>query len=219
MLEPKDDASESSNGEGQTIRERRRSSQISIPDDGREPIHERLPRVFSGRAPSNNDDSGEDEAGADADSQDEDSEEQAPGFLGRVTSYHSLMHAHTRSQMKSPANGTLPAYTKTMRAFTMNQLSHYRQTCKSETNSPQLGPKQPALPSKVGKELTKLSLNEVPALPVNTPERDIEEDKIEDVLHADYPAGRRRSLTEPTAVRDFAVVKERELGGVRAVAV
>jgi hypothetical protein len=44
------------------------------------------------------------------------------------------------------------------------------------------------------------------------------DEKIEDVATDKFPA-RRRSLTEPSAARDFAVVKEKELANVGAVAV
>jgi hypothetical protein len=47
----------------------------------------------------------------------------------------------------------------------------------------------------------------------------VNEAKIEYVKMIEAPAGRKRSLTEPNAVRDFAVVKARELSNVRAVAV
>ena len=150
---------------------------------------------------------------------DEETEEPYPGFLGRVESYRRLMHAHTKSQLTSPATGTLPAYTRTMHAFTQNQLHDHRRSSKSETSSPHIGPKQVVLPSKVRTELTKLSLDELPHGPSNTPEKGVHDVKVEDLTSGEFPAGRRRSLTEPSAVRDFAVVKERELANVGAVAV
>jgi hypothetical protein len=146
-------------------------------------------------------------------------EESEPGFLGGVTSYRRLMHAHTKSQLDFPSTGTLPAYTKTMHAFTMNQLQDHRQGSKSETSSPHIGPRIAIMPSKMRSELTKLSLDEVPHGPRNTPERGVLEDKIECVMGIEVLDGRRRSLTEPNAMRDFAAVRARELSNAGAVAV
>ena len=67
--------------------------------------------------------------------------------------------------------------------------------------------------------MTKLSLNEIPPVPLNTPERADRNEGIDASSNAEMPAGRRRSLTEPTAVRDFAVVKGRDSANVGAVAV
>lgn len=194
------------------IRERRRSSKVSRNNSG-EPIPRRLPQVFSGSVPGEEDDDRHNQESMDADP-----EEPPPGFLGRVESYRRLIHAHTKSQLASPATGTLPAYTRTMHAFTRNQLHDHRRSSKSETSSPHIGPKHAVLPAKVRKELTKLSLDEVPHGPSNTPEKDLHGEKSEDLTKNEFPT-RRRSLTETSAVRDFAVVKERELANVGAVAV
>jgi hypothetical protein len=67
--------------------------------------------------------------------------------------------------------------------------------------------------------LTKLSLDEVPHGPRNTSERGVHEEKIECVRVIEVPGGRRRSLTEPNAMRDFAAVRARELSNAGAVAV
>ena len=66
------------------IRERRRSSQISRSTSGG--IHTRLPQVFSGSVPGDDEDDEESEGSI------EDSEEPAPGFLGRVGSYSRLVN-------------------------------------------------------------------------------------------------------------------------------
>jgi hypothetical protein len=61
-------------------------------------------------------------------------------------------------------------------------------------------------------------LDELPHGPSNTPETGLHYEETEDVRREEFPA-RRRSLTEPSVVRDFAMVKERELANVGAVAV
>ena len=197
---------------GEGIWERRRSSQISRTSSG-DPVDKRLPQVFSETVPGEDDDHRHRQESMDAES-----EEPPPGFLGRVESYRRLMHAHTKSQLASPDTGTLPAYTRTMHAFTRNQLHHHRRSSKSETSSPHIGPKQAILLSKVRTELTKLSWDELPHGPSNTPEKGLHDERVGGLSRYEFPA-RRRSLTEPNAVRDFAVVKQRELANVGAVAV
>jgi hypothetical protein len=104
-------------------------------------------------------------------------DEAEPGFLGRVTSYSRLMHAHTQSQLDSPSTGTLPAYSKTMHAFTMNQMHSHRS--KSDTSSPQIGSKLAIMPSKVGSRMKGLNFYELPHGPSNMPEKDEMDEKIE----------------------------------------
>ena len=191
-------------------RERRRSSQISTASH--EQIHRRLPHLFSGHDPGV--DTGKDHEDEDED-EDEDAEESGPGFLGRVNNYRRHMHAHTKHQLDSPATGTLPRYKKTMHAFTLNQLNHHRNLSKSETSSPHLEVKRSMLPSKMCNELSKLSLDELPHGPSNTPEKG---EGMGDVQGIDFRKLRRRSLTEPSVASDFAVVKTRDFGAVSAAA-
>ncbi|EMC92771.1 hypothetical protein BAUCODRAFT_125747 [Baudoinia panamericana UAMH 10762] len=175
---------------------RRRSTQL--PPSQHDHVHRRLPRLFSGHIPGSNEDGGDE-------SSDDGSQSEAielrDNFLGRVHSYSKLMHNHTRLQLESPTGGTLPSYTKTMHAFTLNQLNHHRvtTTTKSLTASPWLGSesRQSALPSNVCLCLSKLSLGEVPRGPSNTPEHGLK--SFEGLMV------NRRSVTEP-APRGFAVV-------------
>lgn len=175
-------------------RERRRSS--LAPSTPHQPVHQRLPRLFSQKGIP-----GEDSSADESSENDEDPN----SFLGRVGSYSRLMHAHTKSQMGSPA-GTLPSYTKTMHAFTLNQMNDSRRASKSETNSPHTGMRQATLPAKVWQELAKLDLDEAPRGPSNTP--DVEKHEL--VRGNDLGKLRRRSLTAPSVARDFAVVRARD---------
>lgn len=118
------------------------------------------------------------------------------------------MHAHTKSQLESPSNGTLPSYTRTMHAFTLNQMKHHETAIKSATNSPQLGARNrhAMLPLKVCSELGKLSLDELPHNPSNTP---VYGHRINPVRMQ-----KRRSVTEPMP-RDFAMsVQSRDFAAV-----
>ena len=184
-------------------RERRRSSQIS--NTPPEQVHRRLPRLFSGQVTPESED---ELTNFDQDKDESRVEAESPGFLGRVDSYKRLMHAHTKTQMKSPTTGTVPSYKKTMRAFTLNQLQRHRRASKSKTSSPQIGERQVIPPTKLRIELLKLSEDEHPHGPSNTPERD--DDKVEDVQGIDFRKLRRRSLTDPTVSRDFVEVKSRD---------
>jgi hypothetical protein len=134
--------------------------------------------------------------------------EPSPGFLGRVDSYNRLMHAHTKNQMQSPGTGTIPTYTKTMHAHTLNQLSEHRRKSKSEASSPRVQSRQVMLPLKVCQELSKLDLDEVTPAPVNTPEQPTH--TLPPVIGIDFGKLRRRSLTTPSAARDFAAVEARD---------
>ena len=189
-------------------RGRRGSSQIPLnPSDQ---AHKRLPQLFSGSAPRTGS-SGADENKDEDDSKDEpgeDEEETGPGFLGRVNNYNRLMQAHTKHQIASPASRALPSYSKTMHAFTLNQLNSSRRSSRSETSSPHIGAKGAVvLPSKVRGKLTKLDLDELPHGPVNTPEQTPREGDVQGI---DFRKLKRRSITEPVVTRDFAAVKCRD---------
>ena len=191
----------------QANRERRRSAQLS--PTLHEPVHKRLPHLFAGGSEPANEAEHVNEDGDDHSEETE--EEPSPGFLGRVNSYSRLMHTHTKAQMKSPT-GTIPQYTRTMHAFTLNQLSHHHQKSKSETSSPHVGTRHALLPSKLCLELSKLSLDELPHGPSNTPEGDHGKPDEGIIEGIDFGKLRRRSLTEPS-LRDFAVVKARDFAG------
>lgn len=94
-----------------------------------------------------------------------------------------------------------------MHAFTLNQLNDERRISRSETNSPQIAAKQVLLPAKVCNELEKLSLDELPHGPVNTPEHGVR--RASEVQGIDFRKLKRRSVTEPIT-RDFAMVKARD---------
>ena len=154
---------------------RRRSCQIPV--GPHETVHRRLPHLFGGRVPGSSSNSSDD-----ASDDEEDLEDRRENFLGRVHSYSKLMHAHTSYQLSSLSTGTLPSYTKTMHAFTLNQLNHHRNVahCKatqSAKNSPQLSTaslrgvagQHVMLPSKVCTGLDKLTLDDAPHAPSNTP--------------------------------------------------
>lgn len=91
-------------------------------------------------------------------------------------SYSKMMHMHTASQLSSPHTGTLPSYTKTMYAFTLNQLIHHQ---KSAPHSAELSPalygakeRHVMLPTRIESKLSKLrSVDKGEARgPPNTPE-------------------------------------------------
>ena len=198
---------------GDTIRDRRRSSQIST-ISSRDSPPKALAQLFSGLLPGQ---SNHDESSASSAEAETEADEAEPGFLGGVTSYSRLLHAHTQSQLDSPSTGTLPAYSKSMHAFTINQLRSQRS--KSETSSPDLRSKLATTPSKLRKRPKELNLDEIPHGPSNTPEKDGVNEKIELDKTLESPVGRRRSLTDPSAVKDFAVIKDRDLANIRPVAV
>ena len=186
----------------------RGSSQIPLnPSDQ---AHKRLPQLLSGSVPRTGSTSA-DENKAEDDSRDEtgeNEEETGPGFLERVNSHNRFMQAHTKHQIASPASRTLPSYTKTMHAFTLNQLNYSRRSSRSETSSPHIGVKGAVvLPSKVRGELTKLNLGELPHGPVNTPEQTPRESDVQGI---DFRKLKKRSVTEPVVTRDFAAVKCRD---------
>lgn len=186
---------------------RRRSIQVPVSPQDR--VHRRLPSLFSGTVLGSSADT-EDASSDDDDGSSEDMERRE-NFLGRVHSYSKLMHAHTKLQLASPSTGTLPSYTRTMRAFTLNQLHGHnvQQEAKSEAPSPQLGVdgRQLFLPFKICSELSKLGLDDVPRNPSNTPEIG-----SKDTQRVDVRMQKRRSVTEPIP-RDFAAsVKARDFG-------
>lgn len=75
------------------------------------------------------------------------------------------------------------------------------------------------MPSKVRTEFVNAIFDELPHGPSNTPEKGGSEEKIDESGTVDAYAGRRRSLTDPSVVRDFAILKGRELANVRPVTV
>ena len=171
------------------------------------PVHQKLPSLLGcSRLAGSETDS--DDGMSDVSTADEIEREE--NFLGRVQSYSKLMHAHTKSQLDSPATGTLPSYTKTMHAFTLNQLNHHGDLPKSKRSISQLGvgDRIVHLPLEACTQLSKLSLEEVPAAPVNTPEP-----MAAGETHClDFRETKRRSMTEPIP-RDFAMAsKSRDFG-------
>ena len=195
-------------GKGQNMHARRRSTQL--PPSPHDSLHRRLPSFFSGLVPRSgpnsenvSPDRGSSEDESELADETEDPDEPQANFLGRVHSYSKLMHAHTKSQLASPTTGTLPSYTRTMHAFTLNQLNHQRTVTKSATNSPQLaatGSRNIILPRRICAELGKLSPDELPHNPSNTPEQGGQLAR----RSAEAQRLRKRSLTEPVP-RDFAV--------------
>ena len=181
-------------------RSRRRSTQMS--PSLHEQVHRRLPQLFSDHTDNADDDDGKNET---RESETEDEQEAGGGFLGRVTSYNRLMHAHTRNQM-SASTGTVPSYKKAMHAFTLNQFTHHQRISKSETSSPYIGHKQAILPSKLHGELSRWSVDEMPHGPSNTPEHG---HRGHDVQGIDFRKLKRRSITEPIA-RDHTAVSRRD---------
>lgn len=103
-----------------------------------------------------------------------------------------------------------------MHAFARNKLHSHRS--KSETNSPHIGPKLAIAPSKIQTELKTLDFDELPHGPVNTLEKIVTDDKIDDKF-SEPPVGRRRSLTDPSAMRDLGAVKDTDSTRIRPVAV
>lgn len=112
------------------------------------------------------------------------------------------MHAHTKGQLDRPGVATLPSYTRTMHAFALNQLNHmentFGTTTRSESSSPHVGAKMTSMP-RVTQELSRMTLEEEPAGPLNTPEVP-QRTPIND-LAVTVPvlmqAQRKRSVTEP----------------------
>ncbi|KAK3075105.1 hypothetical protein LTR53_001859 [Teratosphaeriaceae sp. CCFEE 6253] len=178
--------------------DRRRSTQLPL-SPYRE-THHRLPRLFSGHVPGvGSMDAGGDDSSDDDDNDSETADEASRSredFLGRAESYSKLMHAHTHAQLRSPSVSTLPSYTRTMHAFTLNQLGLLDNVTKSANSSPRLsvGSKPASMPRYVCVDVGRLSLDEVPN-PANTPE----------VGHRRLEGRwvRKRSVTEPVP-REFA---------------
>ncbi|KAH9844806.1 hypothetical protein Tdes44962_MAKER01353 [Teratosphaeria destructans] len=138
-------------------------------------------------------------------------------FLGRVQSYQKLIHAHTKSQMRSPTSGTLPSYTRTMYVHTLNQLNVHKNAAISAMASADDGlargvaGRHMMLPHKICAALDQLGRDEVPAGPSNSPEQTSEGIAR---LKASLQHRRQRSLTEPVP-RDFATtgtVQTRDFG-------
>ncbi|KAK4547536.1 hypothetical protein LTR36_000493 [Oleoguttula mirabilis] len=173
---------------------RRRSMQLTPGQHDK--VHRRLPYLFIGSVPGSVVPDDAEDDGSDDEQDIAEEVERRENFLGRAQSYAKLMHAHTKYQLGSPATRTLPGYTRTMHAFTLDQLSHHRTTSVSERSSPQLGMggRNLLLPSKICTELEKLSLDDPPA-PSNTSElgHGVELRRV-----------KRRSMTEPL-LRDFAM--------------
>jgi hypothetical protein len=118
-----------------TRHHRRRMTQIPASTE----THQRLPRLFSGYSPaatksSNNsepDDHSDNESPLSSDSDSERLQRHSTGssFLASAArTYSRAMYAHTTSQISTPGTTTLPNYTRTMHAFTLNQLNHMHNT-------------------------------------------------------------------------------------------
>lgn len=175
----------------QADQRRRHSSQL--PTSPGVDMNRRLHSVFGGTVPGELDNTSPDSPKSDC-TTDENEGDDGPGFLGRVHSYSRLMHAHTKSQLARPRVATLPSYQKTMHAFTLNQLNDHRRASVSENSSPRIAP------PKMQVELSKLTLDEVPPAPGNTPE--VGSRRGESAVQGiDFRKLKRRSLTDPEAVR------------------
>jgi hypothetical protein len=120
-----------------TRHHRRRTTQIPASSE----THHRLPRPFSstGYSPratgSSNDEEPEDHSDNESPlSSDNDSERlqrhsTSSSFLvSAANTYSRAMYANTTSQIPTPGTTTLPNYTRTMHAFTLNQLNHMHNT-------------------------------------------------------------------------------------------
>lgn len=94
-------------------------------------MHRRLHSVLGGTVP------GEADSSTSANEDDHGDADPDESFLGRISSYSRLMHAHTKSQLARPDLSTLPSYPKTMHAFTLNQLNS-RHASQNGTSSPRL---------------------------------------------------------------------------------
>ncbi|KAK0335998.1 hypothetical protein LTR91_019825 [Friedmanniomyces endolithicus] len=194
-------------GEGESTHPPTEQDSTQPPPSPYREVHNFLTRLFSSSGPSV-----PSRAKADDDessSSDSDEAEGEGNFLGRVQSYSKLMHIHTEAQLRRPNTSTLPSYARTMHAHTMNQLSHHHKLAtQSAVTTPQLGTGRGAvkLPGQVYTELHKLSLDEVPPNPSNTPDLSQRD--------AGVPWVKRRSVTEPlprefamsVARKDFAVL-------------
>ncbi|KAK0917937.1 hypothetical protein LTR91_012407 [Friedmanniomyces endolithicus] len=194
-------------GEGESIHPPTEQDSTQPPPSPYREVHNFLTRLFSSSGPSV-----PSRAKADDDessSSESDEPEGGENFLGRVQSYSKLMHMHTEAQLRKPSTSTLPSYARTMHAHTMNQLSHHHKLAtQSAATTPQLATGRGAvmLPGQVCTELHKLSLNEVPPNPSNTPDLSQRD--------ADMPWMKRRSVTGPipwefamsVARKDFAAL-------------
>jgi len=102
--------------------------------------------------------------------------------------------------------GTLPGYTKTMHAFTKNQMNHFvqKRASMSEQSSPHMAASRAMLPQKLAVDLTQLKLDEEPQGLANSPEVP---GKQPDNFAA--RARRRRSLTDPVP-RDHAAIAQKD---------
>lgn len=171
------------------------------------PIHTRVARLFSSDAARGLADAHDDSS--DGEEDENDKREGRGNFLARATSYSRLMHAHTKGQLDRPSVGTLPSYTRTMHAFTLNQLNHTENTqgtTKSLSSSPQAGAAKTAfLQNRLATELNRMTLDEEPHGPVNTPEIPR---AMPNELAVALPLqpSRRRSVTEPVP-REFMASK------------
>jgi len=200
-------------------------------------VHRRLPQLFSEtpsrRAAADHEQHGsevDEESDGDADESHKRSKEEQDiisrrasvpdNFLGRVSSYNRLMHAHTKSQLNAPRNGTLPSYRRTMHAFTLNQLNHHRTLgvgiTQSAPSTAVTSPVQaPAVPSKICTRLNRLNFDEIPHAPSNTPEQSTVRQPEDEDVDMDLPRGilNRRSVTEPLPREHVTAVKVRDFAG------
>jgi hypothetical protein len=125
-----------------TRHHRRRTTQI--PASTETETHQRLPRLFSSSGyspratkPSNNSEPEDHSDNSSPLSSDDDSERlnrhsTGSSFLASAAkTYSRAIYAHTTSQIPTiptPGPPTLPNYTRTMHAFTLNQLNHMHNT-------------------------------------------------------------------------------------------
>lgn len=174
-------------------RERWRSSLLS--SSQYEQVQRRQPHLFSENS-SGTSDLKDDEVSGEIG----ENEESSPGFLGRIDSCSRVMHAHSEIQLDSRTRGTLPSYSKTMHAFTLNQLNHYQRFSKSAASSPRAETSHVQLPTKLDEELVDLSRDELPRAPSNTPDHKHSyswpRHSVGDVHGIDFRK-LKRSLTEP----------------------
>jgi len=218
---------------------RRRSTQLPCSPKAHSEVHKRLPHLFGGNVPgvasAPADDESADRGSDDCRESDNDNPDRrsnlADDFLGRVNDYSRLIHAHTEYQLRRPSNGTLPSYRKTMHTFTLNQLNHHRSLHPDEHNgtlsAPSTSPAHsasPVLPLDLHAELNRLSLDEAPQGPVNSPVHgggatavlpgQGQEAMLSGIDFRKLRLG-RRSVTEPVLPREgIAVVKARDFAAL-----
>lgn len=188
-------------------RERRKSAQNT--PNSHEQIHRRLPRLFSHESETSTDDEGEvDDAGTTI-SMNPKAARSLSGLRSRLDSYSRTMREHTKAQVRRPAIGTVHSYTKTMHAFTSNQMSSARAT-RRDTSSTGAEASQAVPPAQLYGGLSKLNISRDAGTSANSPPDCRQREKV--VHDVDLRRLKRRSVTEPTSIsRDFATSKAKDL--------